>query len=86
MPGHSTLDPWDLARGVRRQCKRHQGKIRAHLVCQVPPMPAQPLRAAEAAASSLLAAVESHSPDAVQKIRQHLIPAVAHFSVWALSI
>ena len=85
MPGHSTLDPGDLARGVRRQCKRHQKNIRAHLVCQVQPMPAQPLRAAEAAASSLLAAVESHSPHAVQKIRQHLIPAVAHFSVWALS-
>ncbi|KAK9833580.1 hypothetical protein WJX81_008310 [Elliptochloris bilobata] len=43
-------------------------------------MPAQPLRAAEAAASSLLAAVELHSPDAVNLIRQHLVPAVAHFS------
>jgi hypothetical protein len=44
-------------------------------------MPAQPLRAAEAAASGLLAAVEAHSPDAVNQIRQHLVPAVAHFSV-----
>ena len=48
-------------------------------------MPAQPLRAAEAAASSLLAAVESHSPDAVNQIRQHLVPAVAHFSVRPLA-
>ena len=48
---------------------------------QAAAMPAQPLRAAEAAASSLLAAVESHSPHAVNQIRQHLVPALAHFSV-----
>ena len=60
-----------------RRLTRSGGKRTA----QGDPMPAQPLRAAEAAASGLLAAVEAHSPDAVNQIRQHLVPAVAHFSV-----
>ena len=72
---------------LTQPCRRKEGLRLRYIALENPSeccaesMPAQPLRAAEAAASSLLAAVEAHSPDAVNQIRQHLVPAVAHFSV-----
>ena len=62
-------------------CERGQGALHAQVASAPDTLKATQCRHSPSALRRLQPAVEAHSPDAVSQIRQHLVPAVAHFSV-----